>query len=374
MEWVGRLKQKRWVAHLIRTQERYTKRMGRQIGAGITYFSVLALVPLLMMAFSIAGFFVVELRPDLVQTVAALAASQLRAVDEQTQDQIEAWILSTLQNYSAIGLIGLGTAMYAGAAWMGSLSDAITVQWRADFDPDRQQPNIVAKTTTNLLRVFGLMVAIGVTFGLAAVSTNFADDVAGWLGLQSGPFLTWVFSTVPAVFSIGAGWLTFCYIFWVLPGPRKDWTVIRRGALIGSIGLGVLQYAASFLFGLFSINRAVAVFGPVIVLMLFFNLFATLILYVAAWIATYDSPALPDRAEARVRFALQPPGSQEQFDPQMVPQEVAVRAVRVGMGAGYVTGAAAGLGAGAVIAFLAARLGRRASGRVRGGERAGRPR
>ncbi len=94
--------------------------------------------------------------------------------------------------------------------------------------------------------------------------------------------------------------------------------------------------------------------------MLFFNLFARLILFIAAWIATAEQEAIPQlEVEERVRFALQPEPVAEEPEPVLVPQHVAVKSVRVGMGAGYVTGAATGVGLGAIIAAIAARLSRR---------------
>jgi membrane protein len=146
----------------------------------------------------------------------------------------------------------------------------------------------------------------------------------------------------------------FMYLFTVLPEDRQPWSVVRRGALIGAIGLGVLQYSTGLLFNLFSGNRAAAIFGPVIVLMLFFNLFAQLILFIAAWIATATQEAAPT-PEEKVRFPLtteergDEPSAQ---DPVMVPQPVAARSVQVGLGAGYVTGAATGVGLGAALAWL----------------------
>ena len=38
--------------------------------------------------------------------------------------------------------------------------------------------------------------------------------------------------------------------------------------------------------------------------------------------------------------------------PNVIPEEVAVRSVRVGMGAGYVTGAATGVGLGAALVYV----------------------
>ena len=53
------------VAHLMRAAERFTGRLGSQFSAGITYFSVLALVPLMMLGFSFTGFFLTQVAQDL---------------------------------------------------------------------------------------------------------------------------------------------------------------------------------------------------------------------------------------------------------------------------------------------------------------------
>jgi len=154
------------------------------------------------------------------------------------------------------------------------------------------------------------------------------------------------------------------YLYTVLPEDRQPWPVVRRGALIGAIGLGLLQYSAGLLFNLFSTNKAAAIFGPVIVLMLVLNMFAQLILFVAAWIATATQEAVPV-PEEKVRFALPPEGGSaaaadqagpaSASQPVMIPQPVAVRSVQVGLGAGYVTGAATGVGLGAALAWLVAK-------------------
>ena len=358
IEWLQRLQQKPAVAHLMRAAERFTGRLGAQFSAGITYFSVLALVPILMVAFSIAGFFLVQVRPDLISAVAEALVAQLRGVDEGTVGQVEKFIVDTLSNYTAIGVAGLISALYAGAGWMNNLKDALNAQWRSDFDHPRPQPNVVVKTLTSLVAMLGLIVAIAVTFALASISTALADVVIGWLGLTRIPGISILVTLVPIVFSIGAGWLTFCYIYIVLPERREPWRVVRKGALLGAIGLAVLQYLASFLIGVFAGNLAARFFGPIIVLMLFFNFFATLILFIAAWIATAENPAFPPQDE-QIRFAVTPPDQPEPEEERVVPEAVAVRSVKAGAGVGYLTGAATGIGFGALLAFLASLLGRR---------------
>ena len=168
---VERFLQIAWIAHIQRAIQRYNGRFGFQFGAGVAYFSVLAVVPVVMVAFSIVGFFIVELRPDLITTVSQLVVAQFRNADDDVVQQIEDFIVSTLQNYTAIGIVGLVTGLYSAAAWMGHLRNAIDAQWRTDFDAQRDLQFYPIKVAINLVRMAGLLVAIAVTFGLATVST-----------------------------------------------------------------------------------------------------------------------------------------------------------------------------------------------------------
>lgn len=344
--WLKRLKDTPWIAHLLRANERFGGRMGSQFGAAITYFSVLALVPLIMVASAIVGFVLVEVRPESLDHLMAYLTTTLG--QGASTPEILGVIDKFLHNYTSIGVIGLVTALYSGAGWMGNLRDAVRAQWRSDFDGEQQKENIVAKTVWNLLRLLGLIFAVAVTFGLAAISTTLSGTIVSALHLDSLTWLSPVLQLVPIVVSLAAGWLMFMYLYAVLPDDRAPWRFVRRGALIGSVGLVVLQYATTFLVGQFTGNPAATLFGPVITLMLFFNLFARLTLFIAAWIATSDEPAFPgDDARDTVRFALP---SESAREPAMVRQEVAANSVRVGLGAGYVTGTATGVGLGALVA------------------------
>ncbi len=52
-----------WFDHVMRAQDRYQKSKGDFYAAGITYYTIFALFPLLMVAFSVMGF-VLASRPD----------------------------------------------------------------------------------------------------------------------------------------------------------------------------------------------------------------------------------------------------------------------------------------------------------------------
>jgi membrane protein len=351
-ESIKRVEQRPWIAHIIRTVERYISRLGSQFAAATTYFSVLALVPILMMAFSITGFVLTVVQPDLLDDVADAFAGVLGSTDPATRDKILDLVNTALSQFWTIGLVGLVVALYTGAKWMGHLKNAVRTQWRPGFDLRPQKINIVVKILGNLLILAGFIVGMAVSFGLASLNTSFAHTVVGWLGLSDQPWIAPLLRVASIIFSIGAGWLIFMYLYTVLPETREPWPVVRRGALLGSIALVAVQSVASFLISAFQGNPAAAIFGPVIVLMLFFNIFAQLTLFIAAWIATAQHEAVPVPPAEETHTAPSPePQEIEHQEPNVVPEAVAARSVRVGMGAGYVTGAATGVGLGAALAY-----------------------
>jgi membrane protein len=348
------------VPHLLRAVERYFARLGSEFAAAITYFSVLAVIPILLFLFSFAGLFLTVLRPELLVPVADTVADAIGSADPATRQQLRELIDNTLSDWRAISVLTLLTAVYSGAGWMGTLKNAVRAQWRPEFDlQDRAGRNIVVATlkrsALNLLQLAALVLAMVITFGLASISTSLADTVLQALGLTDVGWLSPLLRLVPIVFSIAAGFVLFLCIYTVLPETKEPASVVRRGALVGAVGLGVLQYLSTFLIGRFSSNPAIAIFGSVIALMLFFNLFARLILFVAAWIATARHPAVPRAVEPDPL-----PAESDAPVPETPAREVEV-ATRVGVRTGYLVGAATGLGAGASLAWM---LSRRVRGRA----------
>jgi membrane protein len=332
--------------------ERYVSRLGSQFAAATTYFWVLALVPILMVAFSITGFVLTVVYPDLLDAVADTVTAALGSTNTATRQKILDLVNTALSQYWSIGIAGLVTGLYAGAKSMGHLKNAVRTQWRPGFDLRPQKINIVVRWLGNLLLLLGLLLGLAVTFGLSSLSTSLAGSVLSFLGLDDEGWTAPLLRISSLAFSIGAGWLIFMYLYTVLPETREPWHVVRRGALLGSIALAALQYVAGFLITAFQGNPAASIFGPIIVLMLFFNIFAQLILFIAAWIATAQHDAVPVPPEEMNTAPTPEPEQTDAEEPNVVPEAVAVRSIRVGMGAGYVTGAATGVGLGATLAYL----------------------
>ena len=101
-----------WLDHLVRAGARYTERHGDHYAAAITYFSVLALVPLLMVAFAVAGF-VLRAQPELLDAAAGRDhRGRAGALGDTLNDVIDQAIASA----GTVGVFGLLGAPTRGSA------------------------------------------------------------------------------------------------------------------------------------------------------------------------------------------------------------------------------------------------------------------
>jgi membrane protein len=353
-EWWDRFSQRPWVAHAVRTVERFNVRGGANAAAAIAYYSVLSLVPVLMLVFSALGLTLTVWRPDLLAQLTGYLSEELVAFGD-LGERLKPVIQDYLGNWAAIGTTGLVIALWTGTNWIGNLKRATRVLMRTDVDrPDEALP-FYLDLPVNFAALIGLIVGVIATFALSAAATSFGSALTGWLGI-TGSAAAVLLRAGSLLVSLVVGTLLFWWLFsWFAPHPVPG-RLVRVAALIGSVALVALQWLASSLVGVFSGNLSANLFGPVIVAMLFMNLFATLILYLAAWLATSEAPAVveiePEPVDEDVEPVESKPGQ------LWVSASVAERSLGVGLGTGYAVGTATGMGVGALLALLIARKGK----------------
>ena len=117
--------------HLVRAGERYIETHGNHYAAAITYFSILALVPLLMVAFASVAL-VLQSNPDLLAQLKAQAGKALPAGLDQTLSSV---IDQAITSATTVGVVGMVFALVAGLGWMTNFRDALSVQWGHDQPP-----------------------------------------------------------------------------------------------------------------------------------------------------------------------------------------------------------------------------------------------
>ena len=286
-----------FVAHGVRAAQRFLGRFGIQFAAAITYFSVLSMVPILMVAFAALGLTATILRPNLADLVRAWLVANLDVdAGGVLGDQVATIIDQAFHSWQAVGLVGLVGAAWAGAKWVMHLQVGVRVQLRPAFEVQPDEADLdVGQGAVGFLRqmarelgiLFGLFLLVLLTMLASSMATSLRSFVGRLLAVAGVPVPEVGSALASLVVTAGGGFALFWFLFTVMPEERVPVRVRAQGAAIGSLGLVALEYAATFLLGSFAVSAAVAVFGSVIVLMLFLNLFASLVLVVAAWIATH---------------------------------------------------------------------------------------
>ena len=302
-----------WFDHVMRAQERYQESKGDFYAAGITYFTIFALFPLLMVAFSIAGFILAS-QPDLLADVTDKIKS---TVSGSLGDQLVQLMDSAIESRTSVGVIGLVTAAWAGLGWMANLREALSQMWgRLRQEP----PGFLRTKLSDLTAIVGFFAAIIVTVALTALgSSGLMKQVVELLGLQDLPGMSILLRVASIVVSILISWLLFTWMIARLPRESITFRSAARAGLLVAVAFEIFKLVASIYLRSVVTGPAGATFGPVLGLMVFAYITARMILFATAWAATSKeileaAPVEPPTAavitpRVQVREGLGPAGA-----------------------------------------------------------------
>ena len=195
-----------WFDHVMRAQDRYASSKGDFYAAGITYFTIFALFPLLMVGFAVGGF-VLASRPDLIVEI----EDQIRAnVSGDLGQQLVELMESAIESRATVGIIGLATAAWAGLGWMNNLREALSQMWGLYRD---ELPGFVKKKLSDLTALVSLFLASVLTLALTALgNTTVIQDILMWFGFPDSTALSVLLRVASIAISILVSWLLFTYV------------------------------------------------------------------------------------------------------------------------------------------------------------------
>src|SRR6478609_4007815 len=269
-----------WFDHVMRAQQRYNDCKGDFYAAGITYFTIFALFPLLMVGFAVGGF-VLASRPDLLGQV----EDRIRAtISGDLGQQVIQLMDSAIDSRASVGIIGLATAAWAGLGWMANLREALSQMWGLQ----RQEgPGFLRTKLSDLVAIFGMFAAIIVTIALTALGRkSVMRRVLEWLGLQDLPGMSLVLRLASLLVALLVSWLLFAWIIARLPREKISYRRAARAGLMAAVAFEIFKQVGTFYLKAVVSGPAGATFGPVLGLMVFAYITARLILFATAWAAT----------------------------------------------------------------------------------------
>lgn len=280
-----------WLDRVLRAQQRYTECRGNFYAAGLTYFTIFALFPILMVGFAAGGFLLAS-RPDLLGVIEGHIRSSVSGkFGEQLIDLMDV----AIESRTSVGIIGLAVAAWAGLSWMDKLREALSQMWLQRVE----LPGFVKRRSSDLIAMLSAFVAMAVTLGLTALGDPaLMAAVLRWAGVPHVSALGGVLRAASLLVSLLVSWMLFTWMIARLPRESVSFVSSLRAGLLAAVGFEVFKQFASIYLKSVLNSPAGATFGPVLGLMVFAYVTARLVLFATAWAATSEenllaTPVLP---------------------------------------------------------------------------------
>jgi membrane protein len=268
-----------WFDHVMRANDRYEESKGNFFAAGLTYYTIFALFPLLMVSFSVCGF-LLSRRPDVLTGI----DNKVRgAVPGALGQQVVDLMNSAIASRASVGIIGLAVAAWVGLNWIGNLRVALSEMW----GQGEGSRGYIRTKFSDLVTMVSSFVAILATLALSALAAAApTGKVLGWLGIHNAPVLDAILRGGSMLISLLLSWLVFSWMIARLPREPVSFASSIRAALLAAIGFELFKLVASIYLKSVLHSPAGATFGPVLGLMVFAYITARLLLFATAWAAT----------------------------------------------------------------------------------------
>ena len=290
--------QRPWLDHLVRAGEAFTERYGNHQAAAITYFSVLSMIPLLMIAFAVAGF-VLAGNPTLLKE---MQEGIKESAPSGLGDLLNEIIGTAIDQRGAVGIFGLLGAAYSGLGWMTNLRDSLTAQWGQE---NKQRP-FLKTTVSDLLSLLGLGLALAVSFGITAAGTGVGNLLLELVGLEDDGWAVFLLGLGTVVLGLAANWLVFLWVLSRLPREKVNVRSAVKGALAAAVGFELLKQLFTIYLKAVLASPAGGVFGTFLGLLIFANLVSRYLLFITAWTATAKENLKPAVPEPPAPAVIQP--------------------------------------------------------------------
>lgn len=331
--WRGLQRDHRWLRNVVNAWQLLQRNNGNLYAGAITYFSFLALFPLLLLAVSVVGF-ALHSDPELQRTLFRHVADRFPG---RLGSTLNTSIRTAIDHRSSVGIVGLAGVLFTGLGWIGNLRAAIDAVWGRG---ERKQSWPRAQVG-NLLVLAGLGVASLLSLGLTAVGTSLTDQLLRALSLDDLPGSTVVLKLLGIALAVAGDMIIFWWVLVRLPAvdvpPRVAW----RGALLAAVGFEILKVAGTYTIAHTAGSPTAGPFAGLVAVLVWIQLVARWLLFSCAWTATLT-------AEARIAAANQAPVDEPAVMAEASRPEPPVSPAAVGaglVGAGAVVGAAATLAA-----------------------------
>jgi membrane protein len=323
--WAAALKRWPWLAHAVRAWGRFQANNGTQFSAAITYFSFLALFPLLLLAVAVTGFVLhsdLHLQTELFNHI----TSQIPGDFGQTLSKS---IKSAIAARTGVGIIGLVGVLLTGLGWISNLRQAID----AVRGVAPRKRNFAITKLSNLAVLVGLGLGVIVSLGLTVLGTSLTDQILRAVDIGTTGAMRYLVKVLGIALAVLGDMVIFGWLLVRLPAAPVRAKVAFRGALLASVGFEVLKVVGSYTIAKSAHSPTLGPFAGLLAVLIWIQLVSRYLLFCAAWIATAELEPVTEPADVR-----DPAGEDDRPDASLPavlsPAGVAVSLLAIGAAAG----------------------------------------
>ncbi len=270
----------RWRA--VRVLQLYSRKNGAILAGGLSLTALYSVFAGLYVGFAVAGL-VVAKNTDLQRTIAQAVSGYFPGlIDTGSGGAIDLKALFASHVLGWSGVIALVLLLVTALGWFASARSAIRAMF--DLPPDRTL--FILLKLKDLGLATGAAVVIIVTAALSVLSTSALDGLFSLVGIDSRTDLARYCARVIGlviVFAIDAAVLAaLIRVMVAVPVPPRR---MLTGAILGGVGLTVLQTIGGSIVGGGNRNPLLASFAVLLGLLVYFGFVCQVILIAATWVS-----------------------------------------------------------------------------------------
>jgi membrane protein len=288
--WTNQRARHDWLDHSVRAWTQLGQTNGSLLAGALTFFSFLALFPLVLLAVAIAGF-VFASNPNLERELFDKIAEQAPG---KFGDTIKEAITTAIDAKTGVGIVALAGVLLTGLGWVNNLRQATEQVW--GHKPPKR--SFLAAKIADLSVLVGLGLGLIISVGITAVGSALSGTILRATHLDTIPGASWLTLVIGIAVGVAADLLIFAFLLVRLPKAEVPREVALRGTLLTAIGFEILKLFGTYYIAKVSTSPTVGAFGSIIGVLVWLNLVFRYLLYCTAWTAT--GAKAPSAVEAGV--------------------------------------------------------------------------
>jgi membrane protein len=250
------------------------------MAAGVSYYGILSVFPLILGLLAILGFFLPS------ETVQQVLFDLFSNIFPGSIDWLEESIENLIRLRGPIGIVGLIGLIWAGSAFFGAVSRAINRTWGVH----KGRPYHLRKLR-DLSMVLGIVILMLMSMGLTSLLSILSQsDVSLPGGAVDFALRLFSFLAILAVFSI---------VYRYVPNTRVQWRYVWPGALTAAIAFEIAQILfATYLTAWANYDQVYGQVASLVVLLVWIYLAAVIVIVGSELSAQYSRMShKPDAGE-----------------------------------------------------------------------------